>query len=142
MQARDIISAKTLIALGADVNKINHFNMAALDIVDFMLARDPAHPSIAQMIKDVGGVSGRNVPIPQQPATDQQNPMDTGEQTSTSTTGLTHTHTHTNQYSCLEGEKERGRRRWRDIGNGNFQFSFFSNCIHACLFKHELLKPL
>ena len=83
MQARDIISAKTLIALGADVNKINHFNMAALDIVDFMLARDPAHPAIAQMIKDVGGVSGRNAPIPQEPATHQQ--MDTGEQTMSKT---------------------------------------------------------
>ena len=71
-----------MIALGADVNQRNGFNMTALDIVDFMLAGDPAHPTLSDVIKAVGGVSGKNAPAQPQPATAQ--PMDTGEQTMSS----------------------------------------------------------
>jgi hypothetical protein len=68
-----------LIALGADVNQRNNFNMAALDTVNFMLTGDPAHPILSDIIKAVGGVSGTSVPPQPQPAAAQQ--MDTGEQT-------------------------------------------------------------
>ena len=92
---------KTLIALGADVNQRNGFNLTALDVVEFMLQSNPNHPKMSQIIKDVGGVSGRDGPPQQQPAGDHQ--MDTGEEQTSKGVSLslslfhTHTHTHTHK---------------------------------------------
>ena len=67
---------RTLIALGADVNQRNQFNMTALDVVNFS---QPSNPVMLQLLKDVGGVSGQGGPPQQETVGAQQ--MDTGEET-------------------------------------------------------------
>ena len=71
-----------MIALGADVNQRNGFGLTALDTVNFSLNGDLAHPTLSDIIKAIGGVSGMAIPAQPQPATAQ--PMDTGEQTMSS----------------------------------------------------------
>ena len=85
LQVGDVTSAKTLIALGADVNKENTFKMTALDVVEYTLRGNPAQTTLAQIIKDVGGVSGRDIPPQQRPAGTQR--MDTGEEQTMSRAG-------------------------------------------------------
>ena len=67
---------KTLIALGADVNQRNEYNMTSLDVVKFTQQSDP---NMMQLLKDVGGVAGQ-AGLPQQETFGAQT-MDTGEET-------------------------------------------------------------
>lgn len=75
-QIGDIVSVKTLIALGTNVNRHNQFNMTALDAASWL---QPSDLNMARIIKDVGGMSSKEV-LPQQESAGVQH-METGEET-------------------------------------------------------------
>ena len=75
-QKGDVISLKTLIALGADVNQRNEYNMTAVDVASYLQHSDL---NMLQIIKDVGGMSAKEV-LPQQESAGVQQ-MDISEAT-------------------------------------------------------------